>query len=31
MKDDKYAKSLAKNITYARNSEKRFTQIYKAL
>ena len=32
MKEDKYTKSLAKNLSsYARYSEKRFTQIYKAL
>ena len=36
MKEDKYTKSLAKisglcNSSYARYSEKRFTQIYKAL
>ena len=31
MKEDKCTKSLAKNNSYARYSEKRFTQIYKAL
>ena len=33
MKEDKYTKSLAKNqvYAYARYSEKRFTEMYKAL